>query len=196
MIRSMHLLSLVLITAALVACDAENAAPEPLEPATQSAAADAPGAQLKEGKLGETENVHVFDKCYLAGQPSVEDMKLAKEQGVKTIINLIPADEQPFDEAAAAKEIGLHYISLPIADPEDLTDELITRARTELKQAPQPLIMHCGSANRVGALWLAKRVLDDGLSTEAALAEADQVGLRNEEMKTRVLEYIEEHRAK
>ena len=72
----------------------------------------------------------------------------------------------------------------------------ITRARTELKQAPQPLIMHCGSANRVGALWLAKRVLDDGLSTEAALAEADQVGLRNEEMKTRVLEYIEEQRAK
>ena len=57
-------------------------------------------------------------------------------------------------------------------------------------------IVGVGNVGASCALWLAKRVLDDGLSTEAALAEADKVGLRNEEMKTRVLEYIEKHREK
>jgi hypothetical protein len=41
------------------------------------------------------------------------------------------------------------------------------------KPGERPLLLHCASANRVGAVWLAHRVLDGGLSYDAALREAE-----------------------
>ena len=51
--------------------------------------------------------------------------------------------------------------------------------------------MHCASANRTGAVWLAHRIVDGGLEFEAALAEARQVGLRTPAYEDRVREYVE-----
>ena len=55
----------------------------------------------------------------------------------------------------------------------------------------KPILVHCASANRVGAVWLAHRVLDDGLAYEAALAEAKTVGLKAPALEQRAKEYID-----
>jgi protein tyrosine phosphatase (PTP) superfamily phosphohydrolase (DUF442 family) len=63
-----------------------------------------------------------------------------------------------------------------------------------LKTVERPLLFHCASANRVGALWLPYRVLDNGITYDAALAEAKQVGLRAPGMETKAKDYIERHK--
>ena len=55
----------------------------------------------------------------------------------------------------------------------------------------QPMMMHCGSANRVGAIWLIYRVLDEGWTYEDALKDAESVGLRSAELTERAKKYIE-----
>ena len=49
--------------------------------------------------------------------------------------------------------------------------------------AHQPAYIHCGSANRVGAMWFIKRVQQDGWDTQRAMAEAETIGLRSEGLK-------------
>ena len=190
---------LLLLTAP--GCDDPGAtAPTPTAPpaveAGSSADAGAPADEprLTEATLGSTRNVHVYEQCYLAGQPSEEDLKLAKESGIKTIINLRKPDELKYDEAAAARELGLTYIHLSFLRVEEMTDDFLDRARTQMADAERPVLVHCGSAGRVGALWLIHRALDDGLSTQAAAAEAREVGLRNAEMEARAVEYVQKHK--
>ena len=54
----------------------------------------------------------------------------------------------------------------------------------------RPMILHCASANRVGAVWLVHRVIDDGLDYDVALAEAKKVGLRSAEYQQAAESYL------
>ena len=49
--------------------------------------------------------------------------------------------------------------------------------------ANQPAFINCGSANRVSALWLTKRMLVDSWGQAKALEEAKIIGLSNEAMQ-------------
>jgi hypothetical protein len=40
------------------------------------------------------------------------------------------------------------------------------------------MFIHCTAAIRVGAFWMIRRVLRDGMTYDAALEEAKKVGLR------------------
>jgi hypothetical protein len=51
-------------------------------------------------------------------------------------------------------------------------------------------MLHCGSANRVGAIWLAHRVLNDGVELQTAREEAKEVGLRTVGYEQRALQFI------
>ena len=58
----------------------------------------------------------------------------------------------------------------------------------------QPVFVHCGSANRVGGMWMIKRVLQDKWTVEQARAEAEAIGLREPAMIAFVTEYINAHK--
>ena len=60
----------------------------------------------------------------------------------------------------------------------------------------QPLMLHCGSANRVGAIWLVHRVLDDGIDVDVAVVEAKKVGLRVPSYLEKAKDYIARTQAK
>ncbi|MBK7644821.1 MAG: hypothetical protein IPJ19_17565 [Planctomycetes bacterium] len=87
--------------------------------------------------------------------------------------------------------MGLAYVNIPFGKPEQLTDEVFAKARGELGKAQKPILLHCHSANRVGAIWLAYRVLDDGLAYDAALAEAKTVGLTSPALEAKAKDYIQ-----
>lgn len=128
---------------------------------------------------------------FLASQPAAGDFELAKNGGVKTVINLRhPSENKDFDEKAVVQGLGLTYISIPWAGVDELTDQRLDEMRQALKTAERPVLFHCSSANRAGAGWLAYRVLDEGLSVEAAREEAKVVGLGSPNIEARTLEYI------
>jgi len=150
---------------------------------------------IKPYKLGDVARIHVFEDIYLASQPKPEDFAQAKRIGVKTVINLRHAAEiKDFDEKQVVESEGMIYINIPFLDPAELTDTVFDMVRKHLKSAVRPILLHCASANRVGAVWLPYRVLDGGLIYDEALAEAKTVGLRSPAYESNAREYIEKRR--
>ena len=153
--------------------------------------------KLEAAKCGAVKQLHAFDDIYLAGQPSAEDFAEFKKRGVKSVLNVRTKEELDFDEAKAIKSLGLEYHHIPIAGPDALTDENFDKIRKLLNtKEERPIVFHCASANRVGAAWLAHRVLDGGLSYDAALAEAKTVGLKAPALEAKAKEYIAKQKAK
>ena len=159
---------------------------------TAARAGEPAAAKLEAASLGSTSPVHRFGTIWLAGQPGKDDLALARELGIRTVVNLRKPGELDWDEAAAVGSLGLTYVNHPFQAPGELTDEIFDAVRGELARAgEQPILLHCASANRVGAVWLAHRVLDGGLTYDAALREAEIVGLKNPAHRDRAREYIE-----
>lgn len=153
--------------------------------------------KLEPAKCGAVKQLHVFDDIYLSGQPSADDFAEFKKRGVKSVINLRPNEELKFDEAKTIKNLGLEYHQIPIASPNALTDENFDKLRKLLNSKEErPMVFHCTAANRVGAVWLAHRVLDGGLTYDAALAEAKTVGLSAPALEAKAKEYIAKQKAK
>ncbi len=154
--------------------------------------------KLEACKLGEVGRIHRIGKLFLAGQPSADDFQIAKDkESLKTVINLRTTEEVEFDEAATLKKLGIEYHHLPIASPAALKDEVFDKARKVLSDKKNyPIMLHCASANRVGAVWLAYRVLDEKIPYEKALEEAKKVGLRSPDMEGRAKDYIARKTAK
>lgn len=153
--------------------------------------------KLEPAKCGSVQQLHVLDDIYLAGQPSKEDFKAFKDRGVKSVINLRTQDETNWDEAKVLKELDLEYHHVPIKSPEALTDETFDRLRKLLNNRDErPILLHCATAQRVGAVWLAHRVLDGGVTYEAALSEAKTVGMKAPALEAKAKDYIARQKAK
>ncbi|WP_417384819.1 fused DSP-PTPase phosphatase/NAD kinase-like protein [Gimesia sp.] len=135
--------------------------------------------ELKSISLGQITPLYRSKLIYLAGQPTKEDLPLIQKDGVKTVVNLRTEKELDWDEAGLVRMLELDYVAIPFLTPETLTPAVFDQCRGVLNdQARHPLILHSASANRVGAIWLVHRVLDDDVEFDAALKEAKQVGLR------------------
>lgn len=112
-----------------------------------------------------------------AGQPDAEALRALAAQGLKLVINLRPAAEMEFDEAALVKELGMAYASIPVAGAEDLNQDNARKLSDLLTQnAGQSVLVHCASSNRVGALIALGAVLD-GAGEDDALHAGREAGL-------------------
>lgn len=117
---------------------------------------------------------------YAAGQPSAEDLSGLAREGVRTIINLRgPTEHIDFDEASEARRLGMRYVTVPITGDQDLTPETIARFSRELAAARTngPVLIHCGSSNRVGAMLALDAGITHGASRDAALSLGRNSGL-------------------
>lgn len=172
--------------AALGACSA----PEPATALHHGAPAPATGLALS--------NAHRTGTLHMGGQPTEADLVALVKAGTRRVITLRKAGElKDFDEKARVGELGLEYVELPFATPTELDDATYAKARELLRQSSEtPTLLHCASGNRVGALWVAYRVLDDGVAWDAALAEAQAVGLRNPAYIERARAYVDGQSAK
>jgi uncharacterized protein (TIGR01244 family) len=129
------------------------------------------------------------------GQPKLEQLAQLKAEGVKTILNLrVPTEHRAAEEEAAARELGLRYINIPVAfgDPKD--EQVAEFLKVTDDPANRPAFIHCAGAIRVGAFWMIRRVLRDGWSIEKAEEEAKKIGLReNPHLNEFARSYIERH---
>jgi uncharacterized protein (TIGR01244 family) len=157
-------------------------------------------AQVKKQEMPGIRNYSRVDAtvgCGGATDPSA--MAGLKKEGYVSVINLrLPTEEGANIDAAraAAQSAGLKYIHLPfnaaMPDTKVVTDFLGAVA----DKSNQPVFIHCGSANRVGAMWMIKRALQDGWTVERAQTEAEAIGLQNPQLKEFAANYIKEHPAK
>lgn len=147
--------------------------------------------KLESYVCGSIPNMHELGGVFLASQPTLEDFEQAKACGVRTVINLRPAKEQPdLDERARVTGLGLAYVNLPFNGAAELTDEIFAGSRELLNTSERPILLHCASANRVGAVWIPWRVLDGGIALEQAVAEAKTIGLKTVEYEAKARDYV------
>jgi uncharacterized protein (TIGR01244 family) len=170
-------------------------APPAGAPAEEAKPAQAKAAEEEEKlepyQCGKVQRLHTLGGIFLASQPEKDDFTHAKEGGIKTVLNLREKDEMDWDEAALVKSLGLEYVNIPFKAPATLTDDVFEATRKLLgDKEKRPLLVHCASANRVGAVWLAHRVLDDGKSYDEALKEAKTVGLKLPAYEEKTKDYI------
>lgn len=119
-----------------------------------------------------------------------------KKEGFVSVINLRQASEPGADVdagRAAAQAAGLKYIHLPfnVAAPDTKIVDSFLAAVAD--KSNQPVFIHCGSANRVGGMWMIKRVLQDRWALDKARVEAEAIGLNNPQLTAFATDYIAKH---
>lgn len=149
----------------------------------------------QDGPAGITNYTRVESTVACGGATPVEAFPALKQEGFKAVINLRQATEKGADierSKDAAEAAGLRYIHIPMngADPQAATIDRFLEAVQD--PANSPVYIHCASANRVGAVWLAKRVVVDGWSVDKATEEAERIGLSSPKLKAFVLDYLKE----
>ncbi len=124
-------------------------------------------------------------RLYCAGQPGPDDLRELAQQGVRRVINLRSHGELDWDEAACVAACGMEYVNIPVATPADL-DRTRADALYRALQGDAPVLVHCASANRVGALLALVAAWHWGHAPEAALALGRKAGLAALEPAVRV----------
>ena len=130
------------------------------------------------------------------GQPRMEHFARLKQEGVKTVLNLRqPSEHRADEERQTVEAAGLKYFNIPVnyQQPSDASVDEFLKITDDA--ANRPMFIHCTAAIRVGAFWMIRRVLRDGMTIEAALEEARRVGLRDApHLEDFARKYIASHR--
>jgi len=130
-----------------------------------------------------------------AGQPTGEQLQLLAEEGYHAVIDLRSPDEpHGFDEPAAARDNGLAYINIPVS-PAKLDQATIDRFLNAMRAVQPPVLIHCGTGSRSGALLYAWLVLEKREPRAKALTEARAAGLRQPELIEKVRKLVGERSA-
>lgn len=128
-----------------------------------------------------------------AGATEVKALPGIAKLGYKAVLNLREATEAGADidgSRAAAEAAGLKYLHLPFKASAPEVKAAGEFLELVADPANQPLFIHCASANRVGTLWLIKRMVIDKWTEERSLAEAKVIGLSSEALQKFALDYV------
>lgn len=121
--------------------------------------------------------VAAVDGISSAGQPDKAALAVFADNGYATVIDMRARDEdRGFDEAAFVESLGMHYVAFPIASEDDVSFDSARKLDELLRSSPGPVLVHCASGNRVGAL-LALRASLHGADDAEALAFGREGGL-------------------
>ncbi len=120
-----------------------------------------------------------------SGQPTAESLENLAGSGFAAIIDLRrPEEDRGIDEKAAVEGLGMSYVSLPIDGANGVTFENADALNKLIAEIDGPVLVHCGSGNRAGAvLALAEKL--NGADNDAALQFGRDAGLRGLEPTVR-----------
>ena len=154
-------------------------------------------AQVKKDREGIVNFTQVDAVIACGGATETKALDGLRKDGFKTVINLRLPTEQGANieqNTAYAKELGLNYISIPFNGQAPDPKAVDTFLGAIANKANQPAFVHCGTAGRVAAMWMIKRVVQDGWTVEKASEEAKLIGLRSPALEKFALDYIEAHK--
>ena len=178
---------LAFITLLSFGCGTADPASEPVEeapPATKRSTAEteqAPTSLVDSVPNGK----EPLENLITGGQPSPDQFADLAEGGLSTVINLRTENESGNTESDLIESLGMNYVSIPISGADDLTEANALLLAEALEQAESPVLLHCGSGNRVGALLAMKAFYVDEMSAEDALALGTAAGVTRLEPELR-----------
>lgn len=129
----------------------------------------------------------VADDLFTSGQPAPSQWDAIRERGVTTVINLLPdAEMDGRDEGREVLSAGMAYRQVPIAGAAGVTEANAAQVKALIDEAPGPVLLHCSTGNRAGAM-LAVIAARGGTPVEEALELGRQAGMTSLEDTVRGL---------
>jgi uncharacterized protein (TIGR01244 family) len=131
-----------------------------------------------------------------AGQPKEEAFAKLSANGFRSVLNL-RTDAEGVDlkrEQELVEKAAMKYFNVPVVGSAPKTESVEAFIKVVKDKANHPMLIHCASANRVGAFWMIYRVVEQGWSEDRALEEATQIGLTNPALKKFAQDYIAAHK--
>ncbi|MFP6829316.1 MAG: sulfur transferase domain-containing protein [Gammaproteobacteria bacterium] len=135
-------------------------------------------AGFAEAQHGELPNrAEPLEDLTTSGQPDLASLELLAESGYTTVIDLRrPEENRGIDERSIVEGLGMSYVSLPIDGASGISYENADILNRLLSEAAGPVLLHCGSGNRAGALLALSEKLN-GADNETALAVGRKAGM-------------------
>jgi uncharacterized protein (TIGR01244 family) len=131
------------------------------------------------GSLGITNAVEAEPGLLIAGQPTAQQIKAAGKAGYRTVLDLRSRlEDRGFDEEKAAGKAKMVYTNVEVT-PDNLTISKVHYFLMMLREAERPVLLHCSTGNRAGALYYSWLVLEKNVPEDQALVQAQAAGLRD-----------------
>lgn len=139
--------------------------------------------------------VCIDERIATGGQPTDGAFVKLAANGYRSVLNLRTASEgiDLKHEQEAIEKAGMRYVNIPIVSSAPKPEQVEEFIKAVKDKDNHPMLIHCGSANRVGAFWMIYRVIDQGWPEDKALDEATKVGLTSPVLKKFAHEYIMAH---
>jgi len=123
------------------------------------------------------------DRVWIAGQPSAEDLRALKAQGVLSVLNVRTAEEMadraevPFEEETLLHDLGIRYATSPLGGSVGINDRAVAALTEALAQSDGPVLLHCASGSRAGLVWAAWQIRELGRDPTEVMRELEPLGL-------------------
>ena len=151
---------------------------------------DEPSIHVDLDKVREEGVVAPVDGITSAGQPDEAALDVFAESGYTVVIDMRGPDEdrgiEDFEDVVEAT--GMSYVPFPIVGRDAISFDNAQKLDALLQDQDGPVLIHCGSGNRVGALLALRKSLA-GADDEEAIAYGKDAGMtRLEPVVREVLE--------
>ena len=120
----------------------------------------------------------VNESLITGGQPDTSDIEALAKAGVKTVINFRAEGEfSGYNEQQRVEEHGMQYRHFPIDAKAALNKANVQKFHDMLNATSGKTFLHCGSGNRVGALFALEAFWHKGATAEEAIEIGKAAGL-------------------
>lgn len=128
------------------------------------------------------------EKFISAGQPSDEDFHQLFHKDVKVCVNMRSELEDDFGwERELCQQMGIEYFQLSFFDDQgEVSKENLDKVCDLFENNHSAILIHCKTANRIGAWFYYYLIQKKGYTHDNALDEAVTMGLSNLDLINRV----------
>lgn len=110
-----------------------------------------------------------------SGALSQDSIQELSKHSFQTVIDLRNESEDTSIEKKAVKAAQMTYINIPVTN-EGINESQLAAFKRALEQATPPILIHCATGNRAGAMWTVYR-LSEGISPDIAFKEGRTAGM-------------------
>lgn len=131
-------------------------------------------------------------------EPDADEFARIAREGFRSVVSLQSGDEKqknpPDDERRMVEQAGLAFYHQPVTK-DSLSDDAVDRFREALESLPKPVLMHCASGKRAGAMAMMHMGTEKGMSGEEVIGKAAEMGFECDtpELERFVRSYVDHH---
>jgi uncharacterized protein (TIGR01244 family) len=114
-------------------------------------------------------------------QPTEDNLRQAKREGIKTVIDFRLPSETPTPNALLVARSGLDYVNIPV-NKASLSSDQIEELDRVMRVKDGPFLLHCASGARAAALLVLRKARQNSWTAQRAFEEARAMGFDLEKL--------------